>query len=225
MRRYKHYSFDLWLTLIKSNPMFKEQRDAMFFDLYNPKGIPSEKVRAIVAGQDVKANQLSESTGIHVPVEHIVGGVLNELGYVPINIDVISMIVDSIQSLFLKHPPILYDTNTRSVLEELHDDGSRLSILSNTGFIKGTTVRQFLAEINIGDIFANEYFSDELMLSKPHKRAFIQMVNSDPACRTHLLNGELIHVGDNPVADGASVLAGIPFFQINSNEKTIKDLL
>lgn len=225
MRRYKHYSFDLWLTLIRSNPMFKEQRDAMFFDLYNPTGIPLDKVRAIIAAHDVKSNKLAESTGIHVPAEHIVGNILTELSYVPINIDVISMIVDSVQALFLKHPPMLYSVDTRAVLEQLYDEGSTFSILSNTGFIKGTTIRQFLAEINLDDIFADEFFSDELMLSKPNRRAFTHVYNTNPARRTHLLNGELVHVGDNPIADGASVLAGIPFFQINSNDKTIKDLL
>ena len=30
MKTYKHYSFDLWLTLIKSNPTFKKER-ALFF--------------------------------------------------------------------------------------------------------------------------------------------------------------------------------------------------
>jgi putative hydrolase of the HAD superfamily len=30
MKTYKHYSFDLWLTLIKSNPIFKKER-ALFF--------------------------------------------------------------------------------------------------------------------------------------------------------------------------------------------------
>jgi len=36
MPYYRHYSFDLWLTLIKSNPGFKAERAHYFFENYNP---------------------------------------------------------------------------------------------------------------------------------------------------------------------------------------------
>ena len=32
---HEHYSFDLWLTLIKSNPLFKPARIEYFFENYN----------------------------------------------------------------------------------------------------------------------------------------------------------------------------------------------
>jgi putative hydrolase of the HAD superfamily len=35
---YQHYSFDLWLTLIKSNPYFKIERTKIFHRDFNPAG-------------------------------------------------------------------------------------------------------------------------------------------------------------------------------------------
>lgn len=35
MQKFKHYSFDLWLTLIKSNPEFKLKRTIFFYDKFN----------------------------------------------------------------------------------------------------------------------------------------------------------------------------------------------
>ena len=32
--KYKHISFDLWLTLIKSNPEFKSKRNLLFRDFF-----------------------------------------------------------------------------------------------------------------------------------------------------------------------------------------------
>jgi putative hydrolase of the HAD superfamily len=46
---YKHYSFDLWLTLIRSNPLFKQQRSRIFHQQYNTLGKPLEEVERIFA--------------------------------------------------------------------------------------------------------------------------------------------------------------------------------
>src|SRR5690348_14119191 len=38
-----HYSFDLWLTLIRSNPAFKRERAQYFFHHHNGKAKPVEE--------------------------------------------------------------------------------------------------------------------------------------------------------------------------------------
>jgi len=223
MRRYKHYSFDLWLTLIKSNPSFKEQRDQMFFDLYNPNGERFDTIREIIKQEDRAANKLCETTGIHVPVQHMVGRILSRLG-VDANIDIVSMVVVQIQKLFLEFKPSFYDANTKATLEQLFEEGSTISILSNTGFILGETLEQCLGEMGILAIFDETIYSDQTGFSKPHIKMFGR-INTYSKYRTHILNGDILHVGDNTIADGASVSVGIPYYQINTNNKSIKDLL
>jgi len=223
MRRFKHYSFDLWLTLIKSNPLFKEQRDKMFFDLYNPNGKSFDTIRAIVKEEDIAANKLCEISGIHVPAQHMISRILSRLG-VAVNIDVVSVVVARIQKLFLEFRPSFYDANTKSTLEELFNNRSTINILSNTGFILGETLEQCLGDMGILGVFDETFYSDQTGFSKPHIKMFSR-ISSNPAYRLHIMNGDILHVGDNIIADGASVSVGIPYFQINTNDKSIKDLL
>lgn len=203
--------------------MFKEQRDKMFFDLYNPNGERFDTIREIIKQEDRAATKLSEVTGIHVPAQHMVGRILSRLG-VNVNIDVIAMVVAQIQKLFLEFKPSFYDADTKSVLEQLCDDGATINILSNTGFILGVTLEQCLGDMGILPVFDETIYSDETGYSKPHIRMFGRISNN-PAYRVHIMNGDIIHVGDNIVADGASISVGIPYYQINTNDKSIKDLL
>lgn len=225
MRRYRHYSFDLWSTLIRSNPEFKVQRDSLFFERYNPKGLSLEEVRLKIREIDVQSSSLCDKVGMHNPVELIVGTILTKIGYKPVDPDVIATIVGNIQALFLTYLPFPYDSDTKSVLETLKDSGCTINILSNTGFITGETLRAALAEIGLLDCFDAEIFSDEEHISKPNPIMFKRICAAFPECHGYIKTGEILHVGDNPVADGGSVRVGIPYFQINSNDRTIKDLL
>lgn len=215
---YNNYSFDLWLTLIKSNPLFKQKRNEYIFNTYCNSGFSLEAVSQIVRIEDVSANKMSEVTGVHVNSKIILYRILDK-----INTSVTTKMIDDcdeyIQNLFIEYPPSLYDENTKSVLEELVKKGKTLNILSNTGFIKGNTIRIILDELGIYGLFSYFLFSDELGLSKPNSKIFekIEII--------YIIKSSICHVGDNPIADGGSVSVGIDFIQINSNDKTIKDLL
>ena len=226
MRKYNHYSFDLWLTLIKSNPFFKQKRNELFHQLLTDEKVKTYElseydVDNIVREVDVLSNKKSEVTGVHVDSLHMIYDILKRVVVIDdIPLEFIESFDMKIQELFLQYPPTLYDENTKDVLKRLHEDGCVLNILSNTGFIKGETLGEVLYMLGIRDYFEFTIYSDEVGISKPNVYIF-QMVKSASVVNVY----DILHVGDNPIADGGSSKVGIPYFQINSNNKTIEDLL
>jgi putative hydrolase of the HAD superfamily len=230
VKQYKHYSFDLWLTLIKSNPEFKEKRDRIFFDSFNPIGKPFEEVRQIIKEVDVSSNLYSEMFGIHVDSTRMIYDILRRLSYNsnPLSLD-IEMIDLDVQELFLDYPPTLYDKNTHEVLEKIRDLGATLNIASNTGFIQGNTLNSTLVDLGIYGLFNFSIFSDEIGISKPDFFFFQKIYDKVREVNLNVKFREfksIIHIGDNPNADikGAEEY-GFEVFQINSNDKTILDLV
>jgi len=220
---YDHISFDLWLTLIKSNPEFKEKRNKMFYKFFNPSSLSLDEVSAIIKKHDVETNIMSEQLGLHINSRIIIYNILKDLGHKEFtsdNFQYIDYIDQKIQRLFIENPPFLYDDNTESVIRELFHEGKTLSILSNTGFIHGKTLDEILSKFKIRRYFSFLLYSDEIGISKPNLQTF-QMIKEK--CFTT----KILHVGDNPIADGQCSKGGtnISYFQINSNNNSIIDLI
>lgn len=215
---YNHISFDLWLTLIKSNPEFKKSVNEFFYNEFNSAKLDFTEVVTIVKSVDVEMNSLSENTGIHVDSKFIIYNILKRLNSSTKNIIDIDK---RIQHLFLKNLPSLYDENTLYVLNKLYEIGKSMNILSNTGFIHGQTIEVALDRLKILKYFKFRVYSDETKISKPNPDMFrkVSFFADKP---------KKLHVGDNPYADGACtrvVNHSFAFFQVNSNSNTIIDLL
>lgn len=227
MKRFKHYSFDLWLTLIKSNPEFKQERAQYFYEQFNPTLMSLNSVQDIITEIDITCNLVNEKVGKNIDALSMYTMVLLELGNSQDKFDLsdVLRIYDVCEKLFLKYPPTIF-ADTVDVLAELKTT-STLSILSNTGFIKGSTLQKYLETTPLADLFLLKWFSDEIGLSKPNPSLYREYINS-----IKMFTGagaqpqEILHVGDNLVADikGAQQ-AGISAFQINTNDKTIQHLL
>ena len=67
---FKHISFDLWLTLIKSNPEFKIKRNLLFKDYFEIES-PIEKVSQQLRYYDVVCNTINERTGLNIDTNEI----------------------------------------------------------------------------------------------------------------------------------------------------------
>ena len=221
MKEYKHYSFDLWLTLIRSNKKFKEMRNSLFCSFYNPGGYSLQYVTSIIHEIDEMSTKYSEMTGEHVQSTHMIFQILSRLGNKIILLTEINSIDKAIQDFFITFPPVLYDNSTLDVLNSLSSNGKILNILSNTGFIHGSTIKKVLPLIGIDyTVFNYQLYSDELNMAKPNPN-FFNAMRTFQGSRAE----DILHVGDNPIADGGSEAAGIKFFQINSNYKRIIDIL
>jgi len=84
-----------------------------------------------------------------------------------------------------------------------------------------------LEKLGLDDVVDFQLYSDEFRMSKPNPSFFRLMLdNIDPKKHPGIKLHEVIHVGDNPVADIAGAQAvGIKSLLINSNNLSISHLL
>ena len=71
MAFYKHYSFDLWLTLIKSNPAYKQERTRYFYQRFNTKHKNLAEIAVIFRQVDLMVNAINERTGKNVDADEM----------------------------------------------------------------------------------------------------------------------------------------------------------
>ena len=144
---YSHYSFDLWLTLIKSHPDFKIKRSSLLKEYFSiHKSL--EEVHESVRKYDLICNKISEKTGFHISFEQIICLILYDLevGIEDINPSVLENLYQKTEYLFLQYKPSLIEPEINKVLSELIKERKTISILSNTAFIRGVTLRKILED-------------------------------------------------------------------------------
>lgn len=197
----QHLSFDLWLTLIASNPAFKPARARLIHQHFGPPASEAE-VLAVVAEFDRLVNTMNEQTGRNIDCYEIVYFILHRLGLDIKLIPIAQMdaFYTAMEQLFIAYPPRLLDEDTWNTLAQLKSKGYSLNISSNTGFIRGRTMRHWLESIGQSKLFDFMVFSDEINQSKPSALFFGQVF--DQAQALGVQNpAAILHIGDNPLAD------------------------
>ena len=231
MPYYQHYSFDLWLTLIKSNPEFKIQRAHFFHQNFNNTGKSVDDVARVFRQVDLMCNAVNEKTGKNIDDDEMYLMVISLVNGDSLNIDEIDYTALHLQmeDLLFKYPPQMYSAVTTEVLEHLKQkSGATFSLLSNTGYITGKTLRKVLALYGLDNYFDFQLYSDEAGMSKPNPEFLKTMLNNidiyNPGKDIPLKN--IVHVGDNPKNDMLAADAiGISSLLINSNQTTILSLI
>ncbi|GEP92604.1 putative hydrolase of the HAD superfamily [Chitinophaga terrae (ex Kim and Jung 2007)] len=231
MSKYRHYSFDLWLTLIRSNPSFKKERAKFIFDNFNQFQKPLEEAEKAFRRIDLLANAINEKTGKHMDTDELYLMVISEFNDHQYDLQSVDLaaLYNEMEQLFFRFMPRVYCNETKKVLETLYKRGDcTISLLSNTAFIKGSTLRQVLQQLEIGSYFKFQIYSDETGMSKPNILLFRKMIDQVAISRNNELIPlqEIVHIGDNNKADidGANA-AGIQSLLINSNNRCISSLL
>ncbi|PWN60385.1 HAD family hydrolase [Chryseobacterium viscerum] len=195
-----HFSFDLWLTLIKSHPEFKAKRVELFSSFFNVDK-PIEEVTKTVKYYDDLCNTINEVTGGNIDTFEIYLMILGSL-----NVDVKELNKEKLnefyvksEDLFLEYRPVVIFENIHDFFEDIKNQGKTINILSNTGFIKGKTMRKFLIHENLDQYIDFHIYSDEINCSKPNPLIFQEVKNriKDQDLPLH----QILHIGDNPVAD------------------------
>lgn len=231
MPYYQHYSFDLWLTLIKSNPEFKSERAKYFHRHHNAQHKSVEEIAGIFRRVDLMVNAINEKTGKNIDADEMYLMVIDSIHDGNINLDDVDTdhLAANMKDLLFRYPPLLYSDVTFSTLMHLkQNSGGTFSLLSNTGYITGKTLRKVLALHKLDDFFDFQLYSDEAGMSKPNPEFFNLMLKNvdivNPGKHIPLTN--IIHVGDNPKNDILPAAAiGINSLLINSNKKTILSLI
>lgn len=205
MKRYKHYSFDLWLTLIRSNPLFKEQRSLIFYQRYNWKRKSLEEVKAVFRQVDIAANAINEATGGNMDAEALYLWVITAMNDYDTaclkEVDIVAL-YDEMDVLLQAYSPVIYSPQTIDVLHEINQFAT-ISLLSNTGFIKGQSLRNVLRTVNLDQFLQFQLYSDETGLSKPNSQFFTLMLDHVAGLYpgSTILPDDIIHIGDNKNAD------------------------
>ncbi len=204
---YKHISFDLWLTLIKSNPDFKPKRNQLFKDFFAIDK-PIDEVDAAIRHYDVLTNAINEKVGRNFHTNEIYCLILAALGIdiTNLNASALNDFYTETENLLMLHKPVLLHPQVPELLRFLHAEGKTINILSNTAFIKGSALRRVLAHHGLGDYFTFQAYSDETGYSKPatemYKYAYdhIQQIGN-------IAKHEVLHIGDNVVSDYNGAIA------------------
>ena len=205
-KNYQHLSFDLWLTLIKSNPEFKKKRNILFKNFFEISA-PIEKVNEIVRYYDVLCNNINEKTGLNLNTNEIYYLIL---GALEVNLDNngterLNEFYNETEDLFFNYKPELIFPKIKLQFEEVVAEGKSINILSNTGFIKGKSLRKLLSYYELEDSISFQIYSDEVGFSKPNNEIF-QLVFDQVSALKKVQKKEVLHIGDNSIADynGAS---------------------
>lgn len=195
----KTIGIDLWGTLIKANPKFKERKQDLF-----------EKYH-IINGQevmdDIKSdlNKIIEYSGWQPEDELIITLLSSRLSKEK---NTIENFIDDYQKLSELYSPVLIQ-DVEWFLNSLKNN-YELHIVSNTMFIKGKSLAVILNNLGILDLFKTMSFSDQMGYSKPNHR--INPISFD------------YFIGDNPITDGIYAdKSESKFIQIHTNNKTLKD--
>ncbi|ENA1802806.1 HAD family hydrolase [Flavobacterium psychrophilum] len=199
--KYKHISFDLWLTLIKSNPEFKNKRNLLFKDFFEV-DCAIEKVTEVVRYYDVLCNNINEKTGLNIDTFEIYYLILNSLN---VNIDEIgierlSRFYKETELLFMEFKPDLIYPKIQLLFKEIVEQEKTVSVLSNTAFIKGVSLRKLMSYYELENFFSFQIYSDETGFSKPNKEIF-QLVYYQIESLKSIEKKEVLHIGDNIIAD------------------------
>lgn len=201
IQNYIHFSFDLWLTLIKSHKEFKPKRNILFKDFFDIKST-QEQVNQAIQYYDVLCTKISEKTGKHIDRNEIYLLILSKLGKDISQIDnaTLEEFSQETEQLFLKYKPELIYPNISNLFKKIKNENKTISILSNTAFILGKTLHKVLSEYELSSYFSFEIYSDELGLAKPNSEIF-QILYEKINQIKPVDKQKIIHIGDNQIAD------------------------
>lgn len=199
--KFEHFSFDLWMTIIKSNPHFKPQRTELLKEVFSLDKT-AEEINSVIRYYDNLFNTISEKTGNHIEREEVFMLILDELGMnvQNVSIDDLKLFFGKSDELFVKNVPQIIWKDIHDFLGKIQEHGKTASILSNTAFIHGDSIRKVLKKLELNSYFSFMIFSDEVGISKPNFEIFEYLYKNTQQLKT-TTKSQIIHIGDNLVAD------------------------
>ncbi len=197
----KHISLDVWQTLIHSNVDFRKKRNELLHDNFKI-GIATDRFDEIVKERQAWCTVANQVAGKNFDSFEIILLILQdcEKSIEDLTINSYAIFYEAMEKLFLEFPPTLIEENLQSLFKQLHDQEIGLSLLSNTGLIKGRSLRTFFASQGLSKYFNFELYSDEIGISKPNPKAFEKVFELASLSRT-IQPQEMVHIGDNTIAD------------------------
>jgi putative hydrolase of the HAD superfamily len=196
-----HLSFDVWLTLLRSNQTFKSLRNHLIIEMFEiPQ--PVTAVDEVFRRMDRIFTKVNEIAGKNLDSQEMLLLILAQLDVPLANVSKAQLQDFEQQAalLFWEHPPQLIDHGLPEILSNIVAKGVTISTLSNTGFISGAMLRQYFEQQKLGTYFAFQCYSDEHDCSKPSS-IFYEVAYRNVLKIKDIEKENILHIGDNPVAD------------------------
>jgi putative hydrolase of the HAD superfamily len=236
MKKYKHYSFDLWRTLIKPDPRYKEERASLIKKKFYETA-SEDTIRKVLSGCEERANIINKLVGRQVHSLEIFYSFMETMNKMwviekEITSESLSEMKRWCDNLFHMYPPILID-DAVSTLKQLKERDCTISILSNTAILDGEIIRTSPSvKENLAPLVDAFFFSDEIGHSKPSTVAFRKMMISVNEMRmtellkSKLLKEDILHVGDDQSTDGEGCKRlHLDFYLVDQQKTFVKDVL
>lgn len=216
INEFKHYSFDFWDTIAFSNSEFKLARANYIYELLLGE-FEKELIDNAFSSVGKEFNLSIEMGAPTLSINDLYLKVFENIGLK--NYFDLEPIKAYIYTLFLKYPPIV-SNNFLDFLNTINLRDSTLSITSNTAFIPGFVIEEYLDQLGILGKFSFSVFSDVELDSKPSVAIFNKVVTLAKKVNEISSAKDVIHIGDNFVTDfqGAANAGLTGFYLINSNQ-------
>lgn len=193
----KHYSFDFWNTIVKSNPIFKIKR-AEFIRTIIGQDFSIEGINFVFGKIGSEYNKAIESGIQSISSSDLYLLVFKELNFSgDVDLDYIEEVIEHI---FLQNPPQI-EIGFLIFLQLIKDSGKTVSLTSNTAFIPGAIIKKYLTSIDVVENFDFLIFSDECGYGKPNIIIFEELYNKAKVLQESIAVSEITHIGDNYNAD------------------------
>lgn len=196
--KYKHFSFDFWNTIAFSNEIFKQKRSELIALLTNNL-IDVQTINSTFSKVGKEYNIYQEKGNLTVNSIQLLKNVLQELKIVISN-DQLMELKKGIDNLFLEFHPIV-DPSIEDIFRNLREKGITISITSNTAFINGEQIRNFLKKVGLLPYISFCIFSDECGNAKPNSQIFKLLYLNASQLHQELNLENIVHFGDNRIAD------------------------
>jgi putative hydrolase of the HAD superfamily len=204
--------------------MFRQKRDELFRDLFSLNA-SLESISAHFKKWDTRFTAINEKTGKNLDAEEMLSIVLADLDHTDkFDGRMINEFFQRQEDIFFSYHPKPIEENLPVFLKALKQQDINISILSNTGFIKGKLLRKLMDHLELSQYMSFQLYSDEISFSKPSDEAFSSLL-SEARKHRHTDVANILHIGDNSNADvsGANG-AGMQSALINSNNLSLLNL-
>jgi FMN phosphatase YigB (HAD superfamily) len=142
-----------------------------------------------------------------------------------LTIDCIDKLEAEVVKVFYMYPPLLID-GVKDMLDTLEERNITMNICCNSSFIRGEELQQNFIQRGVSRFFSFTLYSDQWGICKPNP-LFFAKVKTGVLDLTKEHQNSIIHIGDNPMTDGASGRYNFPSLIVNhaSSEYKISDVV
>jgi putative hydrolase of the HAD superfamily len=198
-------SFDLWNTLIVSNPAYKNafysHLHEFYLELIDNEYYKDSRSKFIANLKhfDIIVDALIANTHTHVDRKFLLALFFRTNYQIELSADNLQFMCDLIDDLFLLHQPILME-NAFETLEYIHKKGYWITLISNTCYIPGSVLEKTEAMKKILPYLDFRIYSDQFNISKPNPKIWECAKDNDSQNFTYM------HIGDTLETDGGCIL-------------------